>query len=111
MSKNHFTCHLCGDKFKHLYYKDYSSLEKHFDLTHYLCRDEICRASNYIVFWTADELTVHQAKIHKQGSDYNQAKHLLGFNSLGHSPKKDEITFKDKEGIDYSWWFGPEYCV
>ena len=53
LNKNHFTCHLCGEKHKQLYYKDYASLEKHFDLTHFLCKDEICRASNYIVFKTS----------------------------------------------------------
>ena len=42
MSKDHFVCHVCGDKHKHIYYKNYKELEQHFDKTHFLCPDPNC---------------------------------------------------------------------
>ena len=30
LNRHHLTCHLCGDAHKHVYYRDYESLEKHF---------------------------------------------------------------------------------
>jgi hypothetical protein len=51
-------------------------------------------------------------KIHRLGGEFNQGKFLLGFNNPSYlHPKNEVLEFKDKEGIDYSWWFGPEYCV
>lgn len=64
MNKNHFTCHICGEKYKNFYYKDYKSLEIHFDKTHFLCQEDMCKASNYIVFRTPEELTLHTRTIH-----------------------------------------------
>jgi len=37
---------------------------------------------------------------------------FLGFNNLqGVKKEKEETQFKDKEGVDYSWWFSPQYVV
>lgn len=33
----HFNCFICGVDKKWVYFKDYSSLEKHFRISHYLC--------------------------------------------------------------------------
>lgn len=59
MNWEHYNCHVCGDKYKYLYYKNYEELEKHFDKTHYLCPEPFCWASNYVVFKTPEELTLH----------------------------------------------------
>lgn len=40
--KEHLNCQICGDDYKHWYYKDYPSLERHFDATHYLCKHKTC---------------------------------------------------------------------
>ncbi len=37
MNREHYNCNVCGDKYKHIYYKNYHTLEEHFDKTHYLC--------------------------------------------------------------------------
>ena len=31
LNKEHFKCHVCLDKYKHYYYKNYDSLKNHFN--------------------------------------------------------------------------------
>lgn len=52
-------CHLCGDKYKYVYFKDYSELELHFQKSHYLCQHEICKMKCFVVFGTLEELNIH----------------------------------------------------
>ena len=56
LSREHLTCHLCGDHHKNVYYKSYESLEIHFKMTHHTCPYEICKAKCYVAFKTEDEL-------------------------------------------------------
>lgn len=59
LSRNHLTCHLCGDYHKNIYYKEYNNLESHFGLTHHICPYEMCKAKCYVAFKTEDELRTH----------------------------------------------------
>jgi len=56
LSREHLTCHLCGDHHKNVYYKSYENLEIHFKMTHHTCPYEICKAKCYVAFKTEDEL-------------------------------------------------------
>ena len=84
LNKNHLSCHLCGDKHKYLFYHNYSSLERHFNMTHYMCQDANCRAACYVAFRTPEELTMHQVQVHqKQVEKQVQAQEfLLGFDHV-----------------------------
>lgn len=84
LQENHMTCHLCGDGYKHFFYKDYKGLEQHFDKTHYLCPDKTCKANCYIAFSTPEELTHHTAMIHQGQKVQDGAANslLLGFSNL-----------------------------
>lgn len=67
LHQNHLKCHICPDP--HLYYRDYRSLEKHFDLTHYMCQDANCKAACYVVFQSPEELTMHNIQVHRKDAE------------------------------------------
>ena len=125
--RQHMTCSLCGDDYKNWYYSDYKSLEKHFDATHYLCKNKQCLKSLFIVFRTESELAYHHLKLHQNKHDDHKGKedilnsspdgahadvfseNLLGFTCFDDGPsskgsgKREEIKFKDEEAIDFGW--------
>ena len=114
--KEHMTCTICGDDYKNWYYSDYKSLEKHFDRTHFLCKNKQCLKSLFVAFKTEDELATHNYMVHQKGgfdaSKKVEESKLLGFNSFGpnsHKSRYEEIKFKDEEAIDFSWYFSDEY--
>lgn len=113
--KQHMTCSICGDEYKNWYYKDYKSLENHFDKTHYLCKNKNCLKSLFVAFRTEEELSYHNYMLHQKGGGKRQDDTLLGFkmNDDGTSKGKDteEIKFKDEEAVDFGWYFSPEYKV
>jgi hypothetical protein len=37
MSRDHFTCNICGIQEKFRFYDQYKNLETHFKMSHYLC--------------------------------------------------------------------------
>ena len=105
------TCTICGDDYKNWYYTNYQSLEKHFDQTHFLCKNKGCLKSLFVAFKTKDELATHNVLFHqKTGTDKKklETQQLLGFNSFGPNSNKDkkneEIKFKDEEAIDFGWY-------
>ena len=65
LSRNHLTCHLCGDYHKNVYYKEYESLEKHFAQTHFLCPYEQCKLKCYVAFQTENEMKAHINIVHR----------------------------------------------
>ena len=44
LTREHYTCTICPEKYKYYHYKDYKGLEIHFRMTHYLCPDQDCIA-------------------------------------------------------------------
>lgn len=127
MSRNHLTCHLCGDFHKNVYYKEYKNLEVHFSQTHHICPYETCKAKCYVAFKTEDELKTHIDLEHnhgdKQKKDKVQANALLGFLDESSTPDDDgkgkkgrpgkdsHIKIKDKEGIDFNYYFSQKYAM
>eukprot|EP01022_Parablepharisma_sp_SALTPOND_P015103 TRINITY_DN2107_c0_g1_i1.p2 TRINITY_DN2107_c0_g1~~TRINITY_DN2107_c0_g1_i1.p2 ORF type:complete len:721 (-),score=101.04 TRINITY_DN2107_c0_g1_i1:11556-13718(-) len=111
LSKIHMNCHLCPEKYKYMYYKDYKDLELHFQKSHYLCPNETCRAKCFVVFGTLEELHIHN---HKEHGGFGPSKGLkldalkVGLFSSGEDiPTKDEVN--DGVGVDFSQYFSPEY--
>nr|CCA22737.1 conserved hypothetical protein [Albugo laibachii Nc14] len=62
LEKDHYKCHLCHSADQ--YYRDYTSLEKHFRSQHHLCEDSKCLASRYVVFGNQIDYHAHMAQIH-----------------------------------------------
>ncbi len=79
LNRKHLTCHLCGDQYKNVFYKEYSNLENHFAWTHFLCPYETCKAKCYVAFRTEDELQAHVDIEHKSREKQIKANALLGF--------------------------------
>ena len=78
-------CHLCGDFYKNIYYKEYANLEVHFAQTHHICPYEICKAKCYVAFKTEDELRTHLDIEHNTGAAAKggfKANSLLGFSAM-----------------------------
>lgn len=124
VNRHHLTCHLCGDHHKNIYYHEYANLEKHFTLTHHICPYEICKARCYVAFRTEDELRTHLDIEHNLNSAAAskgaiKANALLGFQTEAddgeekHHKERERdrqvIKIRDKEGVDFSYYFGPRY--
>lgn len=129
LSRQHNTCHLCTDHHKNVYYKEYSTLETHFALSHFICPYEICKAKCFVAFRTEDELKAHLELEHKK-SDKKEVKAnaLLGFitddvedqdgggrgrgrgrGKDGKFGRQEANAIKDTEGIDFSYYFSNKY--
>lgn len=109
--KQHMTCPICGDDYKNWYYPNYKALEKHFDKTHYLCKNKKCLEGLFVAFRTEDELSQHNYILHQKGGVDKKKQdefNLLGFTTddtgkMRGGKRDEEIKFKDEEAIDFSW--------
>lgn len=116
LQKNHLTCHLCSDRFKNTYYKDYASLEIHFSKTHFLCPYEQCKAKCYVAFQTENEVKAHLDMVHRSRDTKINANSLLGFQAdqeqekqHKHKVEKQEEELQDEEGVDFGFYFSNKY--
>jgi len=119
LSRQHYTCPLCKDRYKNVYYEAYKNLETHFAWSHYLCPYEICKAKCFQAFRTEQELSAHLDLMHRQtDSQKIRADGLLGFdydNEEGNKFKKNKKVIqedegiKDSEGIDFNFYFSEKY--
>jgi len=74
MEKEHVACHVCArEEETYQYFKDYKSLEEHFDKAHYLCPDPMCREQRNIVFSTALDLKAHTIAVHLSSRNMSQS--------------------------------------
>lgn len=101
-----------------MYYKDYNSLELHFNKSHFLCPYDECKSKCYVAFQTENEVKAHLEIVHtrsgKQSTIVN-ANALLGFgmkdddesthDSRQHKKPIRKFELKDKEGVDFYFYF------
>mmetsp|Transcript_11383 Transcript_11383/g.9791 ORF Transcript_11383/g.9791 Transcript_11383/m.9791 type:complete len:260 (+) Transcript_11383:388-1167(+) len=110
---HHYQCDFCPPEYKQIWYKNYDTLEIHYNLSHYLCQDSVCRKS-HTVFRTAAELEHHVAKVHRSDINVNSKQmksinqnlivSMANFNygdSDQRKTKKEKVFLKDKEGVDF----------
>ena len=95
INRHHLTCHLCGDYHKNVYYKEYSNLETHFTMTHYICPYEICKAKCYVAFKTEDELRTHLDIEHKMNAGAIKGGKVEANALLGFGQAKEDEDFDD----------------
>ena len=125
LNRHHMTCHLCGDHYKNVYYKEYTNLETHFAASHFICPYEICKAKCYVAFRTEDELKTHLDIEHRNDkSGKITANALHGFSNQeeneddnggrgrgrgrgrgGKEKREDRQKILDNEGIDFAYYF------
>ena len=66
MQQAHETCHMCRrvNPDKHVYYRDYEELERHFRKDHHACLHPDCLAKKFVVFTSPQELKNHEGLEH-----------------------------------------------
>jgi len=95
------SCHLCGDFYKNIYYKEYANLETHFAQTHHICPYEICKIKCYVAFKTEDELRTHLDIEHNTGAAAKggfKANSLLGFSAVEEEVDADAERSDERGG-------------
>eukprot|EP00826_Nyctotherus_ovalis_P057110 TRINITY_DN77_c0_g1_i12.p1 TRINITY_DN77_c0_g1~~TRINITY_DN77_c0_g1_i12.p1 ORF type:complete len:500 (+),score=143.66 TRINITY_DN77_c0_g1_i12:211-1710(+) len=110
LSKNHMSCHLCSDKAKYVFYKDYGELEVHFQKSHYVCGNEQCRAKCFVAFGTVQELHLHNYKEHGTAAPGKGLKlDALKVGLFTFGPHAAEKPNDDGVGTDFGYYFSNEY--
>ncbi|GBC02440.1 hypothetical protein RclHR1_04620007 [Rhizophagus clarus] len=72
----HEQCFICVRAgIRHGYYRDYNSLEEHFNLDHYLCQDKGCLEKKFVVFESDIDLRAHEVDVHGTNLSGQRAKH------------------------------------
>ena len=66
LHKEHYKCHVCESSLglADQYFKNYHSLERHFDTQHFLCHDVQCLAARFVVFSSEIDLRSHELRVH-----------------------------------------------
>jgi hypothetical protein len=65
LNKDHYKCHLCAAQGNpNQFFKDYKSLERHFDRGHFLCPDPSCRGARFVAFGTEIDYKGHMMEVH-----------------------------------------------
>ena len=65
LNKDHYKCHVCDRQgLPNQFFRDYQSLEKHFDQKHFLCKDVQCIAARFVVFDNEIDLRAHELSVH-----------------------------------------------
>lgn len=65
LNKDHYKCHLCeAQDLPNQFFKDYRSLERHFDTQHFLCRNPQCLAAKFVAFGNELDLRKHEREVH-----------------------------------------------
>lgn len=59
MKKDHESCHVCSKDYPHRYYRDYETLKKHHEKTHFTCRYQSCLEKGFVVFRSEQEREHH----------------------------------------------------
>lgn len=87
LQKEHYKCHICQKQGQdNQYFRNYRSLEKHFDLAHFMCPDAQCVQARFVVFENEIDLQHHERHVHGRTSAAS-SKIQLEFRTrrLGHS--------------------------
>jgi len=65
LQKEHYKCHVCEKRgLQNQFFRNYQSLEKHFDRSHFLCHDVQCLQARFVVFDNEIDLQAHERQVH-----------------------------------------------
>jgi E3 ubiquitin-protein ligase ZNF598 len=87
LNHDHYKCHVCETALNlpNQFFKHYTSLERHFDQRHFLCKHSQCLAARFVVFANELDLRAHERQVH--GTNHQSTKLQLEFRmvrSSGH---------------------------
>jgi hypothetical protein len=78
LQREHYKCDLCDRQGRpNQYFRNYQSLQHHFDARHFLCLDPQCLSARFVVFDNEIDLQAHQ--VHAHGRRGNDTKIQLEF--------------------------------
>lgn len=109
--KTHETCFICNKQpeYKYTYYKDYKTLENHFERSHYVCKHNNCLDKKLTnVFATEALRDYHYAEAHlgqnfsKKDKKKRECIELTGFFQQQEVVEEAEPKVKDGLGKDCS---------
>lgn len=102
--KTHEQCFICSKQQakKYVYYRDYKTLEQHFDASHYMCKHNNCLDKKFTnVFATLELRDFHYAEAH-MGQNFSkkarrniECTELTGF----YQAEAEEIEEKPSDGF------------
>ena len=97
--RDHIKCHICtGKKYKYIFYRDYASLNIHFNKTHFACREKECINKAFIAFRSEAELINHYE--HEHTSSKSKGKNKNKGKIISKIGEVCEIIIRDKEAQD-----------
>jgi hypothetical protein len=65
LHKDHYKCHVCEKRGEdNQFFKNYKSMERHFDQQHFMCHDVQCLAARFVVFENELDLRGHELSVH-----------------------------------------------
>jgi hypothetical protein len=102
LHREHYKCHVCEHHLgmDNQFFKNYKSLEKHFDKMHFLCHDVQCLTARFVVFASELDLRHHERQVHG-ASSHNAAstKILLEFQIANSHHPRSRIPSSASQGI------------
>ena len=91
LNKEHYKCHVCEQQgLANQFFKNYKSLEKHFDTLHFLCHDVQCVQARFVVFANELDLRHHERQVHG-GTSTGSSKIQLEFRVRRPASSSEEV--------------------
>lgn len=73
LNKEHYKCHICEQQnLSDQFYKSYTSLQRHFEKSHFPCPHPNCVEARFVVFSNELDLQAHLRTIHNDHSTYGK---------------------------------------
>lgn len=76
LNSQHYKCNICGEKEKFRFYGEYNNLQKHYEISHYACKERECLEKAFVAFASQAELELHNQKFHPSKFDNRKLKTL-----------------------------------
>ena len=101
IKQEHYQCDICRQDKPYMVYKDYGMLQKHFQTSHFPCKEPECIEMRVVVFSTEKELEYHRDKVHRRGANKGKfdAGNLLGVRIDDHDDNEDDYILSNSQNI------------
>mmetsp|Transcript_11584 Transcript_11584/g.32073 ORF Transcript_11584/g.32073 Transcript_11584/m.32073 type:complete len:862 (-) Transcript_11584:68-2653(-) len=104
LNQEHYKCHVCDKAgIPNQFFKNYKSLERHFDNKHFLCHHPQCLQARFVVFESELDLRHHERQVH--GTTTGSSKISLEFQYGGRRNNNSDVGPQDvpsASDFDYS---------
>ena len=101
LNKEHYKCHVCEKRgLANQFFKNYRSLERHFDNQHFLCKNPQCLSARFVVFENELDLQHHERQVH--GGTSSGSKIQLEFRVRRHNVEEPNQEVPTESDFNYS---------